>query len=92
MIIDANVIFLIPELLLIVLNYGINSILSLLYFTNLAVDGRTFATKSFTAKISFIKEAFIYSEKWRCDIITRSFIGILCLYLAITKQIALDGQ
>ncbi|MFM4510928.1 hypothetical protein AB8Q94_16125, partial [Klebsiella pneumoniae] len=27
-IIDANVIFLIPELLLIVLNYGINSILS----------------------------------------------------------------
>lgn len=63
MIIDANVIFLIPELLLIVLNYGINPIFSLLYFTNLAVDGRTFATKSFTAKISFIKEAFIYSEK-----------------------------
>lgn len=42
MIIDANVIFLIPELLLIVLNYGINPIFSLLYFTNLAVDGRTF--------------------------------------------------
>ncbi|MBZ6673865.1 hypothetical protein FMJ57_25650, partial [Klebsiella pneumoniae] len=39
-----------------------------------------------------LKKLLFIPKKWRCDIITWSFIGILCLYLAITKQIALDGQ
>ncbi|BBE54077.1 hypothetical protein TRKP067_0656 [Klebsiella pneumoniae] len=43
-------------------------------------------------KYHLLKKLLFIPKKWRCDIITRSFIGILCLYLAITKQIVLDGQ